>query len=242
MMEAALLARGLSKTFGAVRALDSLDLTVHPGEIVCLLGANGAGKTTTINLFLGFLEPSAGEALVLGANAQREPRKARAALAYVPENVALYPQLSGLENLSFLHALSGAPALSKAQALAHLAAAGLDEASTRRRTSAYSKGMRQKVALAAAFARNAKAWLLDEPTSGLDPHAASELSQALRRASRNDIAILMATHDIFRARDLATRIGIMNKGRLVDLVDPNTLDHAALEALYLRHMTEKEAA
>jgi len=241
-MGAVLEARELSKNFGPVEALSKLDLSVAEGEIVCLLGANGAGKTTTINLFLGFLTPSSGEALVLGAPACRAPRAARNALAYVPEDVALYPQLTGVENFQFLHALSGQPKLGRTDSLLLLQAAGLDERAANRRVSSYSKGMRQKVALAAAFARSAKAWLLDEPTSGLDPHAANELSAALRHAAASGVAILMATHDIFRARDLAMRIGIMKHGRLVQLIDPKTLDHAALEALYVDHMREEKAA
>jgi ABC-2 type transport system ATP-binding protein len=178
---------------------------------------------------------------VFGTRPDKAPRQARSKLAYVPEDVALYPQLTGLENLQFLHALSASPKLSRTDALLRLQEAGLDERSARRRVSSYSKGMRQKVALAAAFARGAKAWLLDEPTSGLDPHAANDLTDALRRAAAEGVAILMATHDIFRARDLATRIGIMKHGRLVDLVDPRTLDHAALETLYVRHMREEAA-
>lgn len=238
----ALQASDLTRRFGDFVALDGLDLKVERGEIVCLLGANGAGKTTTLNLFLGFLAPSAGEARVFGVRPDHDPQGARAKLAYVPETVTLYPQLSGLENLDFFHALSGAPKLSRDALVGHLAAAGLDRTAATRRVSTYSKGMRQKVALAAAFARGAAAWLLDEPLSGLDPHAASDLTTTLRAASADGVAILMATHDLFRARDLATRVGIMKQGRLVELLDPKALDHGELERVYLQHMTEARAA
>jgi ABC-2 type transport system ATP-binding protein len=238
----ALEARKLTRRFGAVTALEALDLVVDVGEIVCLLGANGAGKTTTLNLFLGFLKPTEGEALVFGVAPWTKPAAARAQLAYVPETVALYPHLTARENLAFLQALGGSPKVSPAALDRHLVAAGLDLADTRRRVAQYSKGMRQKVALAAAFAKGAKACLLDEPLSGLDPHAANELSQTVRQATVNGMAVLMATHDLFRARELATRIGIMKQGRLVELIDPKTLDHADLERVYIQHMTEEVRA
>lgn len=239
---AALEAKSLNQRFGDLLALADLNLVVEPGEIVCLLGANGAGKTTTLSLFLGFLRPTAGEARVFGIRPDRQPQAAREKLAYVPETVSLYPTLTGLENLAFLHALSRRPALTQTQFLDHLEAAGLARAAAVRRVGGYSKGMRQKVAIAAAFARRAEAWLLDEPLSGLDPHAASELTEALRRAAASGVAILMATHDLFRARDLATRIGIMKQGRLVELLDPRALDHGALERIYLEHMRGQAAA
>jgi ABC-2 type transport system ATP-binding protein len=237
-MTHALEARKLTRRFAAVTALDALDLVVDAGEIVCLLGANGAGKTTTLNLFLGFLKPTEGEALVFGVSPWAKAAAARAQLAYVPETVALYPHLTGRENLAFLQALGGRAKASAADLDRHLVAAGLDLADTRRRVADYSKGMRQKVALAAAFAKGAKVWLLDEPLSGLDPHAANELSRTVRQAAGDGVAVLMATHDLFRARELGTRIGIMKQGRLVELIDPKTLDHAQLERIYIQHMTE----
>lgn len=241
-MTAILEAKSLAKRYGDVNALINLDLVVGAGEIVCLLGANGAGKSTTLNLFLGFIAPTQGEATVCGVRPVSKPQEARNKLAYIPETVALYQTLTGLENLEFLHAISDAPKLSRDQALGYLGSAGLDNGAALRRVSSYSKGMRQKVALAAAFARGARAWLLDEPLSGLDPHAANELTEAIRRAAAEGTAVLMATHDLFRARDLATRIGIMKQGRLVELIEPTELDHAALERIYLQHMAEERAA
>lgn len=239
-MSAALEARNLTRRFAGVVALDHLDLTVCEGEIVCLLGANGAGKTTTLNLLLGFLEPSGGNALVFGMNAWSEPQKVRRRLAYVPEMIALYPNLTGYENLEFFHALSGEPSLSRAAFDKELQAVGFDPAAATKRVGGYSKGMRQKIALAGALARGAKAWLLDEPFSGLDPHAAVELGSAIGRARAGGAAILLVTHDLFRARDLATRVGIMKGGKLVELLEAKSLDHAALERIYLQHMHEDQ--
>ncbi len=232
----------LTKRFGGQTALDGLTLKVEPGEIVCLLGANGAGKTTTLNLLLGYLQPDSGSAEICGIRPDEDPTGARRHIAYVPEMVALYPNLTGAENLAFFCALGGGAKATPDELAPHLDAAGLSREAAKERVSGYSKGMRQKVALAAAFARDAKVWLLDEPFSGLDPHAASELSAALRQAADNGVAILMASHDLFRTRELATRAGILKTGKLVELLDPTTIDHADLERIYIEHMTEKAAA
>ncbi len=235
-------ARGLSKVFGTAWALRELDLIVQPGELVALLGANGAGKTTTINLFLGFLEPSTGVALVNGQNVREAPLATKRELAYIPEQVSLYPLLTGLENLEFFTALAGHSGYTRAELRAFLERAGLASADVDRRAGTYSKGMRQKVGIAAAMAKRATTFLLDEPLSGLDPKAANEFSTTLRTLKHEGIAILMATHDIFRAKEVASRIGIMKAGRLVDEVDPGSLGHAELESVYLEHMRDEASA
>ncbi|WP_425409367.1 ABC transporter ATP-binding protein [Hyphococcus sp.] len=228
-------AKKLTKKFGGLTALDALDLKVETGEVVCLLGANGAGKTTTINLFLGFLEPSSGAAYVNGVSVQQAPLDSKKHLAYIPEQVALYPQLSGIENLDYFLRLTGIRK-SRAQLASILKEAGLDEKAARRRASSYSKGMRQKVGIAIALAKDAKALLLDEPLSGLDPSAANALSHSLRALRDEGRAILMATHDVFRAKEIGTRIGIMKAGKLIDAFDASTLDAGEIERIYLAHM------
>lgn len=226
-------ARDLTKRYGDVHALKGLNLEVAAGEVVCLLGANGAGKTTTISLFLGFSRPTSGIASVNGIDVAHHPAKARAHLAYVPESVMLYRHLTGAENLAFFMQLAGHPKPSRALLLESLESAGLSRAAAERRSSEYSKGMRQKVGVAIALARNAKALLLDEPLSGLDPVAASELTQVVRSLGDRGMAVLMVTHDIFRAKDAAHRIGIMRDGELVRTVDAREVAHDALEKLYL---------
>ena len=228
-------AKSLSKSFGAVNALNDLNLSVQEGEILCLLGANGAGKTTTINLFLGFLEPSSGEALIDGVAAHKDPAGTKAKLGYIPEQVALYPQLSGLENLDYFLRLAGEKA-KEAELLASLEAAGLERAAARRKAGTYSKGMRQKVGIGVALAKKAPVLLLDEPLSGLDPSAANGLCGSLRQLRDNGRAILMATHDVFRAKEVGTRIGIMKGGRLVDQLEADKLDAREIEQIYLSHM------
>lgn len=233
-------AKNLSKSFGAVNALNDLNLSVREGEILCLLGANGAGKTTTINLFLGFLEPSAGAALIGGVAAHQDPAGTKAKLGYIPEQVALYPQLSGLENLDYFLRLAGVQA-KKAELLQSLEAAGLERAAAGRKAGTYSKGMRQKVGIGVALAKKAPVLLLDEPLSGLDPSAANGLCESLRQLRDNGRAILMATHDVFRAKEVGTRIGIMKGGRLVDQLAADKLDAREIEQVYLSHMHDGAA-
>ncbi len=229
-------ARGLSKDYGATRALDSLDLAIAPGEVYCLLGPNGAGKTTTINLFLGFAAPSAGQALVSGLDVSTHDRETKQRLAYIPEQVMLYRNLSGLENLEYFAALGGKGSLSRERFTEILVEAGLERDAVDRRISEYSKGMRQKVGIAIAIAKEADALLLDEPTSGLDPKASNEFSALVERLRKNGVAVLMATHDLFRAKDTGTRVGIMRYGRLVTELSTDEIGHADLERIYLEHM------
>lgn len=227
---------GLTKRYGAHTALDHLDLRIEPGDIYCLLGANGAGKTTTINLFLNFIDPSEGRAMINGMDVTRAPLRTKQEVAYIPEQVNLYPTLSGLENLRYFSALALGRELPRERLIGLMEEVGLDPAVADRRVGGYSKGMRQKVWIAVALAKQARALLLDEPTSGLDPHAASEFSNLLTRASANGVAILTTTHDLFHARHTGTRIGIMKQGRLVENLESRAISDLELQTMYLRHM------
>lgn len=225
----------LTRQFGQHTALHALDLLVGKGEIFCLLGPNGAGKTTTINCFLGFLAPSSGTALVNGIDVAQHRQEARRHIAYIPETVMLYPYLSGLENLQFFHALTGKE-LAKDHYIQLLLDTGLPAEAIQRRVQTYSKGMRQKVGIAIAVAKNAAALLLDEPTSGLDPRASNEFSSLLQQFSSEGRAVLMATHDLYHAKEVATRIGIMKEGRLLTIMEAGAIDHYALESIYMEHV------
>jgi|SRR5688572_1495539 ABC-2 type transport system ATP-binding protein len=229
-------AHNLGRRFGDTWALRALDLDVAAGEIQCLLGANGAGKTTTINLFLGFLEPSCGAAFVNGTEVARDPRAARAQLAYVPEQVSLYPTLTGIENLDYFTKLAGRATGDASRLEALLDRVELARAAAHSPIERYSKGMRQKVGLAIALAKDARALLLDEPLSGLDPQAANEFCALLQKLAGAGVAVLMATHDLFRAKEIATRIGIMKAGRLLDNLAAIDVSGSQLERIYLDHM------
>ena len=232
MLEAA----NLSKTYGGTTALDSLTLTVQPGEIFCLLGANGAGKTTTINLFLNFTPPSSGSARINGLDVVEQPLETKKFLAYIPETVMLYRNLTGLENLAYFSALAGRDDYAPGQLRDFLKQVGLKPEAADQRVGTYSKGMRQKVGIAIALAKHAKVLLLDEPTSGLDPKASNEFSRLIMQLSHDGVAVLMATHDLFRAKESGTRVGIMREGRLVRTLLTSDIGHADLEQIYLEHM------
>jgi ABC-2 type transport system ATP-binding protein len=227
----------LTKRFpgAAAAAVDNLSLSIAPGELFALLGPNGAGKTTTINCLLGFVAPDSGRAIIDGLDVAAEPLETKRRLAYIPEQVNLYGYFSGVENLAYFSELAGF-GYSHDKLAAFLTEAGLQADAHERRVSTYSKGMRQKVGIAIALAKNAKALLLDEPTSGLDPAASHEFSQLLRKLSGRGVAILMATHDLFRAKEIATRVGIMRHGKLAHILTAAELSHTDLEKLYLETM------
>jgi ABC-2 type transport system ATP-binding protein len=241
-------AEALSKSYGDNLALDRLDLEVAAGEVFCMLGANGAGKTTTVSLFLNFIQPSSGRCSIKGLDVQQNPVETKKFLAYIPETVMLYPNMSGFENLEYFvtlarlqNPLSGGANAGKAteqELLAALERAGLPPAAVHRPVGGYSKGMRQKVGIALAIAKQAELLILDEPTSGLDPQASNEFGILLEQLSQAGTAIFMVTHDIFRAKETGTRIGMMKKGKLVELLDAKSIDHSSLESLYLKHMSE----
>ena len=226
-------ALGAVVDYGERTILQGLDLAVHAGEIYALLGANGAGKTTTLSLLLGFVRPRSGQVRVQGVDPVTAPAQARALIAYIPENVALYEHLSARENVAYLLELAGQPAAAGAIGQA-LSAAGLDAAAHDRRVSGFSKGMRQKVAIALALARKVPALLLDEPTSGLDPQATAEFSRLLMQLRGQGVAILMVTHDLLGAADVADRMGFIAGGRLVEELAASGEERFDVRALH-RH-------
>ena len=228
-------AKNLTKSYNGKAALRDVSFTVQPGDIFCLLGANGAGKTTAINLFLHFIQPSSGQALIGNKDVTKESRETKKMLAYIPENLMLYPNLTGLENLEYFAGLAGKKHATE-KYLSYLSEAGLNQDAYSKRISMYSKGMRQKVGIAIALAKEANVLLLDEPTSGLDPKASNEFSEILIQLSQKGVATLMATHDLFRAKETGTHIGIMKEGFLVEQLTTEQINHTDLEKLYLKHM------
>ena len=231
----------LTKKYGSHTALNNLNLTVQAGEIFCLLGANGAGKTTTINLFMNFIQPSAGEVFINDLNVSQQAQATKKHLAYIPENLNLYGNLTGLENLQFFAGLGGEKP-SKEAAHELLQSVGLQSEAISKRVAQYSKGMRQKVGIAIAKAKHADNLLLDEPTSGLDPQASNDFAQLLREMRANKVAILMATHDLFRAKETGTHIGIMKAGELVHTLKSDEIKLNELEQLYLETMKTEQHA
>ena len=222
----------LTKKYGEHTALNSLDLTVERGEIFCLLGQNGAGKTTTINLFLGFTGASSGTASINSIEVKPNDTATKKHIAYIPEVVMLYGNLSGVENLDFFSRLAGFK-YSNDLLEGFLTNAGLQKEAHTKRVGTYSKGMRQKVGIAIALAKAADAILMDEPTSGLDPKATAEFTTICKSLAARGKTIFMATHDIFNAVNVGTRIGIMKEGSLVHTVYTANITASELQSLYL---------
>ncbi|MEM0985565.1 MAG: ABC transporter ATP-binding protein [Pseudomonadota bacterium] len=199
-------------------ALNDVSFSVAAGEVFALLGGNGAGKSTTLLTFLGFLSPSAGTAEVRGADVQRNLNAARQSAAYLPEAATLYEHLNARENLSYFLSLAKVKA-SDAEIDAALDRVSLQADARDKRLATFSKGMRQKVAIALALLRDTPILLLDEPTSGLDPLAIDEFNGLVRSLADEGRTILMVTHDVYGACQVADRIGLLRKGELVGTFD-----------------------
>jgi ABC-2 type transport system ATP-binding protein len=226
----------LSKRYPDGRlALDALNLRVEAGEIYCLLGAPGAGKTTAVNLFLGLTPPTAGRALIDGADVVREPLAARRRLAWVGADLGFYDRLTARQNLEFFDRLAGRPEgrRGREEHDRALREVGLPEATFGRRVRDFSPGMVRKLGLAAAILKQAPALLLDEPLAGLDPRSTAEMAELLDAQRRQGKALLLATHDLFWAGQLADRICVLQEGRQVLVRSRGELRTEDLERLYL---------
>lgn len=230
-------AENLTKRYeDGVLALDHVSFSVKQGEVYAMLGGNGAGKTTAINLFLNFIEPTEGEARIDGIATHKEPLVAKQKVAFVSENVMLYPNFTAIQNLDFFARLGGKTDYTKDDYRKVLLRVGLQEEAHNKRLKGYSKGMRQKCGIAIAILKDAPAILLDEPTSGLDPKAGFEFIRLLESLRDEHKAILMSTHDIFRAKDVADTIGFMNEGKIVMQSSREDLGGEDLEELYMKYM------
>ena len=225
----------VKKSFKDYEAIKDLSLQVNSGEIMGLLGANGAGKSTTINLLLGFLKADSGQVLIDNKDCFGQSAQVRGKIGYIPENVNLYPYMTGLENLAYFSKLAGLK-YTKHEFEEILATCGLQVDAHKKKVSAYSKGMRQKVGIAIAYAKKAQVYLLDEPASGLDPVSSNELSELLRKLASEGAAILMASHDIFRVREVCDKIGILRQGSLLKETKSDEVSAQELERLYLNFM------
>lgn len=225
----------VSKSFNGNIAIRELNLKIEKGEIYGLLGANGAGKSTTINMVLGFINPDSGSISIKNIDTLKKINEVRKIVGYIPENVNLYPYLTGLENLNYFCRLAGL-SYNKQELVNFLTECGLQKEAHHQKVSGYSKGMRQKVGISIAYAKKAEVYLLDEPASGLDPLASNELSILLKKIANEGAAIIMASHDIFRVREVCNCIGILKEGSLVKELNSNEVTANELEKLYLEFM------
>lgn len=203
----------LRKSFGKA-AVDGLDLSVRPGEFYALLGPNGAGKTTTLRMIAGLLAPDSGGVEVFGVDALNDPVAAKQIVAWLPDEPMIYDKLTPLEYLEFVAGLWSVPAaIAEPRARELLTLLGLYD-QRRQRCEGFSRGMKQKVALAGALIHAPRLLMLDEPLTGLDAAAARQVKDILRARTQEGCAIVLTTHILEVAERLADRIGIIQHGRL----------------------------
>ena len=236
--EPALRIRGLTKRFDRL-AVDTLDLTVRSGEFYALLGPNGAGKTTTLRMVAGLLRPDAGSVSVLGIDALRDPVAAKQIMAWVSDEPMIYDKLTPLEYLAFVAGLWGIdPAVAETSARDLLISLGL-EPHLHERCEGFSKGMRQKVALAGALVHDPRLIILDEPLTGLDAVSARHVKGLLQQRVRAGGTVIMTTHILEVAERMADRIGVIASGRLVaegtltELREQNGKSDTSLEDMFV---------
>jgi ABC-2 type transport system ATP-binding protein len=244
--ESALQVRGLTKRFDRL-AVDALDLTIRTGEFYALLGPNGAGKTTTLRMVAGLLRPDAGTVSVLGIDALKDPVAAKQITAWVSDEPMIYDKLTPLEYLEFVAGLWGIdPTVSEPSARDLLASLGL-EPHLHERCEGFSKGMRQKVALAGALVHNPRLIILDEPLTGLDAVSARHVKGLLGERVRAGCTVIMTTHILEVAERMADRIGVIASGRLVaegtlaELRQQNGKNDTSLEDMFIA-LVDTEAA
>jgi ABC-2 type transport system ATP-binding protein len=243
----ALILHDLRKSFAKI-AVDGLNLTVRGGELYALLGPNGAGKTTTLRMVAGLLPPDSGEIEVFGLDARRMPIEAKRIIAWLPDEPMLYDKLDPLEYLEFVAGLWGVEPR-RAQALANelLETLGLWE-HRRARCEGFSRGMKQKVALAGALVHEPRLLMLDEPLTGLDAAVARQVKDLLAARVKQGATIILTTHILEVAERLADRIGIIQRGRLIaegtlaQLRSAGGADHASLEEIFLDLTAPNERA
>ena len=237
-MNDAIAIRGLSKRFGAVQAVDDLNLSVEPGEIFGLMGHNGAGKTTALRMLLGLTRPTAGSATVLGHDAVRDPLAVRRVSGYLPASYALPPDMTAREFLHYVAAMFAIPAeVAAARTAALIERFGLADAAGRK-LRGFSTGMTQKVGLAQALINEPRVLLLDEPTSGLDPLGRYELLEHLRElAQARGVTIVFSSHILSDVETLCRRVAALHHGRLIACGEIAALkqEHraATMDELYL---------
>ena len=227
-MQPAIQTWGLTKKYGDLVAVDSLDLEVKQGEIYGFLGPNGAGKTTTILMLLGLTEPTAGRLRVLGYDPLREPLKLKRLVGYLPENLGFYEDMTARQNLLYTAKLNGI-SFSEAEDRVKkiLDAVGLSDASDKK-VSTYSKGMKQRLGMADVLLKDPSLMLLDEPTTGIDPEGVRHILDIIAESKAGGKTILLSSHLLYQVQKICDRVGIFVKGRLIA---SGTIQHLGKEVI-----------
>lgn len=245
---AALDLRGLTKRYGAKTAVDRLDLTVRPGELYALLGPNGAGKTTTLRMAVGLLKPDGGAIHVFGVDALADPTAAKRKTAWLPDEPMLYDKLTPLEYLDFIAGLWSVPGkIARARAEELLKAFDLWD-QRGQRCEGFSRGMKQKTALAGALIHDPQLLILDEPLTGLDATVARLVKDMLQARAAAGATVILTTHILEVAERIADRIGVIARGRLLaqgtlaELRMRSGAGGATLEDVFLSLIAEPDTA
>lgn len=232
MSELVIEAEGLTKRYDDLVAVDALDLTVGQGEVFGVLGPNGSGKTTTILMLLGLTEPTSGTVRVLGLDPVRQPLSVKAHVGYMPERVGFYDDLTARENLVYMAKLNGLPRGEAYQRIdAALQRMGLDAAQDRP-VGTFSRGMRQRLAVADVLIKQPQLIIMDEPTQGLDPDAARSFLGIIRDLKAEGITILLSSHLLYQVQTVCDRVGLFNAGRMVLEGTVKTLAQRVLGGAY----------
>lgn len=205
----------LTKNFNELRAVDRVNLHVHAGEVLALLGPNGAGKTTTIRMLTTVLRPSSGTAHVAGHDVLSDPEKTRSAVGVLTEDHGLYERMYIKEYLDFFGQIYGMPADEREARIKYLLGKFDLLDAVNRRIGKYSKGMRQKLSLARSLLHSPPVLLLDEPTSAMDPASARLVRNAIKSLRSEDRAIIVCTHNLVEAEELADKIAIIRSGKII---------------------------
>ncbi len=214
MSEVLIEARGLKKRYGTAIAVDGINLQVRRGEIFGLLGPNGAGKTTTILMLLGLTEATEGSITVCGADPMRDPLTVKERVAYLPDMVGFYDNLSARANLRYTGRLAGIADLELEKRITKsLERVRLHDVADNK-VATYSRGMRQRLGLAEILMKGAQAAILDEPTNGLDPQSTFELLDMIRTLRDDGMAIMLSSHILDRVQAICDRVALFNKGKI----------------------------
>jgi heme exporter protein A len=225
-------AMGISKAFGRRSVLDKVDITVGDGEMVALMGPNGAGKTTLLRILATLLEPSSGEVKVQSRNVFDDPVGVRGVIGFIGHSPYIYDDLTALENLAFYSSMYGLPRNRfRERGTSMLARVGLSHR-VHDRAAVFSKGMKQRLAIARALLHSPSVLLLDEPFSSLDQKGVEILSQILSEEKERGRSILFVTHDLQRISLLATRADVLHRGRIVHSYDSQAIGRGELDSWY----------
>jgi len=212
--------RDLTKDYDGLRALDNLNLDIIKGEIFAFVGPNGAGKTTTMNLLVGLIEPTSGDAIIDGHDIVKDPIEVKKIIGFLPENVNLYGGLTAKQNVKYIADLNGGVTENTMDGVLELV--GLGKVKDKK-AGEFSKGMKQRLGVACVLVKDPKVLFLDEPTSGLDPTGKMEFQNLLKKLGDEGMTIFYSSHILGEVKDISERVGILHQGRLQKIIEKDEI-------------------